>query len=66
MHATAGDQLVQHGRTVGQDDKVSEILQVMGGDETPIYRVRFEDGHEALIAPGSDCVIRHHPEAPRR
>lgn len=35
MHATKGDQLVQHGRTVGQHDKVAEITEVMGAEGAP-------------------------------
>ncbi|MDJ0343387.1 DUF1918 domain-containing protein [Streptomyces sp. H10-C2] len=61
MRATEGDQLVQHGRTVGQHDKVGEIVQVLGDNGTPPYRVRFPDGHEALMSPGPDCVVRSEP-----
>ncbi|MCX4992161.1 MULTISPECIES: DUF1918 domain-containing protein [unclassified Streptomyces] len=59
MHATKGDQLVQHGRVVGQHDKVAEITEVMGAEGAPPYRVRFEDGHEAVCSPGPDSEIRH-------
>jgi hypothetical protein len=59
MRATVGDQLVQHGRVVGQHDKVAEITEVMGVEGTPPYRVRFEDGHEAVMSPGPDSEIRH-------
>ncbi|MEV8035135.1 DUF1918 domain-containing protein [Streptomyces sp. NPDC002742] len=59
MHASKGDQLVQHGRTVGQHDKVAEITEVMGAEGSPPYRVRFQDGHEAVCSPGPDSVIRH-------
>jgi len=59
MRATVGDKLVQHGRTVGQHDKVAEILEVMGAEGTPPYRVRFQDGHEAVCSPGPDSEIRH-------
>lgn len=34
MRATEGDQLVQHGRIVGQHDKVGEITQVLGENGT--------------------------------
>ena len=44
MRATVGDQLVQHGRVVGQHDKVGEIVEVLGHEGNPPYRVRFEDG----------------------
>ncbi|GAA2583633.1 MULTISPECIES: DUF1918 domain-containing protein [Streptomyces] len=60
MHATKGDQLVQHGRVVGEHDKVAEIVEVMGAQGAPPYRVRFEeDGHEAVCSPGPDAEIRH-------
>lgn len=35
MHATKGDQLVQHGRVVGEHDKVAEIVEVMGAQGAP-------------------------------
>ncbi|MFJ9351534.1 DUF1918 domain-containing protein [Streptomyces sp. NPDC101237] len=59
MRASEGDQLVQHGRVVGQHDHVAEIVQVLGPGGDPPYRVRFEDGHEAIMSPGPDCQIRH-------
>ncbi|CAL9585724.1 DUF1918 domain-containing protein [Streptomyces sp. enrichment culture] len=59
MRATVGDQLVQHGRVVGQHDRVAEIVEVMGPEGNPPYRVRFEDGHEAVCSPGPDSEIRH-------
>jgi hypothetical protein len=59
MHADVGDKLVQHGRVVGQHDKVAEITEVIGTEGTPPYRVRFTDGHEAICSPGPDSEIRH-------
>ncbi len=59
MRALKGDQLVQHGRVVGEHDKVAEIVEVMGEKGAPPYRVRFEDGHEAVCSPGPDSEIRH-------
>lgn len=35
MRATVGDQLVQHGRVVGQHDKVGEIVEVLGQEGNP-------------------------------
>lgn len=58
MRAAEGDQLVQHGRVVGQHDHVAEIVQVLGPGGNPPYRVRFEDGHEAIMSPGPDCQVR--------
>ncbi|MEU4348119.1 DUF1918 domain-containing protein [Streptomyces sp. NPDC023838] len=59
MRATEGDQLVQHGRVVGQHDRMGEIVQVLGENGTPPYRVRFPDGHESIMAPGPDCAVQH-------
>ncbi|OSC56561.1 hypothetical protein B5181_34220 [Streptomyces sp. 4F] len=50
---------MQHGRVVGEHDKVAEIVEVMGKEGAPPYRVRFEDGHEAVCSPGPDSEIRH-------
>ncbi|KIF04059.1 hypothetical protein PL81_20805 [Streptomyces sp. RSD-27] len=59
MRATEGDQLVQHGRVVGQHDRVGEIVEVLGENGAPPYRVHFPDGHDAVMSPGPDCVVRH-------
>ncbi|GGW90471.1 DUF1918 domain-containing protein [Streptomyces chryseus] len=59
MHASEGDQLLVHGRTVGHEDKVAKIVEVLGSEGNPPYRVRFDDGHEALVSPGPDSVVRH-------
>ncbi|MEU6481872.1 DUF1918 domain-containing protein [Streptomyces sp. NPDC047017] len=65
MRAAKGDQLVQHGRVVGQHDQISEVVEVMGSEGNPPYRVRFADGHEAVMSPGPDCQIRHKEEEHR-
>ncbi|TXS03496.1 DUF1918 domain-containing protein [Streptomyces sp. col6] len=59
MEAHKGDQLLTHGRTVGRHDRVAEIVEVLGDGGSPPYRVRFDDGHEHLLAPGPDTVVRH-------
>jgi hypothetical protein len=60
MHATKGDRLVMHGRVVGQQDHVVEIIEVLGPDGTPPFRVRAADGHESILSPGPDSVVQHH------
>ncbi|WP_405391872.1 DUF1918 domain-containing protein [Streptomyces sp. NBC_01102] len=59
MEAHAGDHLLTHGRTVGQHDCVAEIVEVLGEGGSPPYRLRFEDGHESIMSPGPDSVVRH-------
>lgn len=59
MQASVGDRIVVHGRIVGQHDRVAEVIEVLGENGSPPYRVRFEDGHETLMSPGPDSVVRH-------
>ncbi|WP_431781405.1 DUF1918 domain-containing protein [Streptomyces chumphonensis] len=65
MHAEKGDKLLVHGRVVGQHDRTAEIVEVLGPQGEPPYRVRFDDGHETVMSPGPDSVVRH-PEEHRR
>ncbi|ANN22290.1 DUF1918 domain-containing protein [Amycolatopsis orientalis] len=57
MHATVGDEIQVHGRTVGSAEQRGEILEVRGEDGAPPYLVRFADGHEGLVFPGPDCEV---------
>lgn len=63
MRANTGDHLLMHGRVVGDHDRVAEIIEVLGADGEPPYRVRFEDGHEAVLSPGPDSVVRERKKA---
>ena len=59
MRAHAGDRLVIHGHRVGEPARDAEILDVRGTDGEPPYWVRWSDnGHEALVFPGSDAYIQ--------
>ncbi|MFI5781356.1 DUF1918 domain-containing protein [Nocardia sp. NPDC051570] len=60
MRANVGDQLRVHSRTVGLPGQTGEIIEVRGTDGAPPYVVRFDDGHESLVFPGPDCVVRPH------
>jgi hypothetical protein len=58
MHANKGDRLRLHGRIVGQHDRLAEVVEVLGTNGEPPYRVRYEDGHETIVSPGPDSVIQ--------
>jgi hypothetical protein len=58
MHAHTGDELVVRGRSVDSPDRTCEILEVRHADGTPPYKVRWDDGHEALVFPGPDAFVR--------
>lgn len=57
--AEAGDVVVITGHRVGEASRMGEILEIVGEKSHELYRVRWEDGHESLFAPGSDATIRH-------
>ena len=59
MRAVVGDRLRVHGRAAGTADQTSEIIEVRGRDGAPPYLVRHDDGHEALVFPGSDASVEH-------
>lgn len=57
MKAQVGDKLIMEGKHVGERRRVGEITEVGHADGTPPYRVKWEDGHEGLVFPGSDCHL---------
>ncbi|MEW2578062.1 DUF1918 domain-containing protein [Streptomyces syringium] len=59
MHASKGDRLVTHGRVVGEHDRVVEIVEVLGPNGTPPFRVRAANGHETIMSPGPDTSVDH-------
>lgn len=60
MRANVGDHLIVKGHKVGEHDVEAEILEVRGPDGSPPYTVRWlDDGHQGLLFPGSDALVRH-------
>jgi hypothetical protein len=60
MHAMVGDRILVRSNHVGGAERRCEVLEVRGADGAPPYRVRWgDDGHESLLFPGSDAVVRH-------
>jgi len=35
------------------------VIEVRGEDGAPPYLVRYDDGHEGLVFPGTDCQVIH-------
>ncbi|MGG2460986.1 DUF1918 domain-containing protein [Streptomyces sp. RGM 3693] len=56
MQAHKGDVLRFTGRAVGNPEHRVTVVEVLGPDGAPPYRVRYEDGHETEIFPGPGCV----------
>jgi len=57
--ATRGWVVEVVGHRVGEAARTGEIVEVLGAaDAQPHYRVRWADGHESVVYPGSDVVLR--------
>ena len=56
MRAKPGDTLVIKGHRVGEAERKALILETRNG-ETLRYLVRWPDGHEGWVYPGSDAVV---------
>jgi hypothetical protein len=64
--AVAGDRLVIKGHRLGERDRDAEIVEVLGPDGAPPYRVLWSDtGREGLLFPGTDAVVEHFPRRRR-
>jgi hypothetical protein len=61
MRASKGDWLVVESAQLGESRREGVIIEVPHPDGSPPYRVRWLDGHEALIFPGPDGRVLHKP-----
>lgn len=62
LRADVGDRLIVRHHHLGERDRDAEILEVLGPDGQPPYRVRWsDDGHESILRPGTDVVVEHFP-----
>jgi hypothetical protein len=65
MKARAGDRLILEGIHVGDPRRVGIVLGVPHADGSPPYNVRWLDnGHEALVFPGSEARVEPPTAAP--
>ena|SRR5437868_4389862 len=63
--AKKGDVIVVNPARVGGPPRQGEILEVVEGELRVQYRVRWNDGHESLFAPGAGTA-RIEPAADRK
>jgi len=61
VQAATGDRLHFPGNVVGVPDHTAVILEA-GGEGGPPYRVRYEDGREAVVYPGADAWVERGAE----
>ncbi len=59
MEAKVGDELVVDGVRTGDPTRKAEILEILQAGGVLHYRVRWDDGQEALFYPGSTTHVVH-------
>jgi len=60
MQAQVGDRIVIHAHHYGDVTRDCQVLEIVGPDGGPPYRVRWSDrDHDSLFTPGSDAVVEH-------
>jgi hypothetical protein len=57
VKASVGDRLVVSGHRVGEVERSGELVEVRGHGGAPPYRVRWPNGQESVVYPGSDYRI---------
>jgi hypothetical protein len=62
--AEVGDTISVESHRVHGGRRLGEIVEVLGSSGAEYYRVRWEDGRESILHPGSDAVLL--PAGPRK
>lgn len=57
MQAHVGDSICI--TVLGDPPLVGEVVEVLGTDGSPPYRVKFPNGHEVVMHPSPDMIIEH-------
>lgn len=58
LRGKPGDRLVVRGHRLGEPERDGEILDALGRDGSPPFRVRWSDtGAETILFPGSDAYV---------
>jgi len=60
MAAKKGDTLRTPSEKIGQPERRGEIIEILGDDEHPMFKVRWADAHETVVVPGPDVTVESH------
>jgi hypothetical protein len=60
--ARPGDRISVAARRVGQTTRTGEVVEVLGEAGEQRCRVRWDDGHETLLYPGTDAIVERQDE----
>jgi hypothetical protein len=57
MAAKPGDTIRAPSEKVGQPERRGKIVEILGDQAHPRFRVRWDDGHETVLVPGPDISV---------
>jgi hypothetical protein len=56
MALRVGQRVEERARSTAQAGRAGVIREVVRGDPTPRYRIRWNDGHETVYTPAAGCL----------
>jgi hypothetical protein len=57
MAAKPGDTIRAPSEKVGQPERRGKIVEVLGDEANPRFKVLWEDAHETVFVPGPDVSV---------
>ncbi len=64
MAYEVGAAVMAQAKSTTRGPRTGVIEEVLRGDPTPRYRIRWDDGHESTVTP-ADGTLRHQPRRAR-
>ena len=56
MALMVGDNVEEQARSTASAGRIGMIEEVVHGDPSPRYRIRWDDGHESVYTPAAGCL----------
>jgi hypothetical protein len=53
-----GDRVEQQARSTARPGRFGVIEEVLRGDPSPRYRIRWDDGHDSALTPADGSLVR--------
>lgn len=67
MAFAAGKRVVAESESIGRRPRAGVVEEVLRGDPSPRYRIRWDDGHESIYTPASGALrAERRPKRQRR
>ncbi len=67
MAFEAGERVVAESESTDRRPRPGVVEEVLRGDPSPRYRIRWDDGHETIYAPASGALrAERRPKRPRK